>query len=230
MLAHVVLHVTFGGGVAFFLELFIEAVEFFAEATAAGIDAFVAVAHDLQALVAFRTAGIGGLAEVAAVAAFAVLADEHLAFFGVDLEHEFATFWTLRASKVVVAVLLVTFFHSFDKVGGKGTHIAGKGGGFFFAAADGLEAFFPLSGQERRGEVVRYDVDELDALGGRHELLTLLFYIKALKELFDDVRTGGRRTNAAGLVKHGLGVLVIDKALRIFHRCQKGAFCEDLSR
>lgn len=230
MLAHVVLHVTFGGGVAFFLELFIEAVEFFAEATAAGIDAFVAVAHDLQALVAFRTAGIGGLAEVAAVAAFAVLADEHLAFFGVDLEHEFATFWTLRASEVVVAVLLVSAFYRFDEVGSKGAHIAGKVTGLFLATANGFKTFFPLGGEQGRGEVIRYNVDELYTFGGWNELLTLLFHVEDLEKLFNDIGTGSGGTDAAGFVENRLRMFIVHKVLWIFHSGEKGAFSEACRR
>ena len=57
LFAHVVLHVAFAGGVAFGFELLVEAVEFFAEAAGAGIDAFVAVADDGEAFVAFSAAG-----------------------------------------------------------------------------------------------------------------------------------------------------------------------------
>ena len=58
MLAHIVLHITFGGGIAFFFELFVEPVKFFAEAAATGIDAFVTVTDYLQSLVAFWTARV----------------------------------------------------------------------------------------------------------------------------------------------------------------------------
>lgn len=60
---------------------------------------------------AFWTAGVGGLFEVAAVATFAVLADEHFAFLGLDFEEEFAAIWAWGAGHVVVAVLLVGIFH-----------------------------------------------------------------------------------------------------------------------
>lgn len=149
MFAHIVLHVAFAGGVAFFLELLVEAVEFFAETTGAGIDAFVAVADDGEAFVAFWTAGVGGLLEVAAVATFAVLADEHFAFFGLNFEEEFAAIWAWGAGHVVVAVLLVRIFYCAHELGGEGAHVVCKGSGFFLAAGDALEAFFPLGSEER---------------------------------------------------------------------------------
>lgn len=149
LFAHVVLDVAFAGGVAFFSQLLVEAVEFFAEAAGAGIDAFVAVADDGEAFVAFWAAGVGGLFEVAAVATFAVLADEHFAFLGFDFEEEFAAIWAWGAGHVVVAVLLVGIFDGFHELGGEGAHIAGEGSGFFLAAGDTLETFLPLGGEER---------------------------------------------------------------------------------
>ena len=41
---HVVLHIALGGAAAFFFELLVETVKFFAEATSAAVDAFVAIA------------------------------------------------------------------------------------------------------------------------------------------------------------------------------------------
>lgn len=149
LFAHIVLDVAFAGGVAFFLEFLVEAVEFFAEAAGAGIDAFVAVADDGEAFVAFWAAGVGGLFEVAAVATFAVLADEHFAFFGLDFEEEFAAIWAWGAGHIVVAVLLVGIFHCAHELGGEGAHIICEGSGFFLAAGDALETFLPLGGEER---------------------------------------------------------------------------------
>ena len=149
MFAHVVLDVAFAGGVAFFSQILVEAVEFFAEAAGAGVDAFVAVADDGEAFVAFWTAGVGGLFEVAAVATFAVLADEHFAFLGLDFEEELAAIWAWGAGHVVVAVLLVRIFYCAHELGGEGAHVVCKGSGFFLAAGDALEAFFPLGGEER---------------------------------------------------------------------------------
>lgn len=220
------MHVAFAGGVAFGFELLVEAVEFFAEAAGAGVDAFVAVADDSEAFVAFWAAGVGGLLEAAAVATFAVLADEHFAFLGFDFEHEFAAFRARGAGEVVVAILLVGVFHSANEGRRKLAHVAGESGGFFFASGDGFQAFFPLSGEERRGEVVRNNVDELHAFAGWQEGLSLLFDIEALEELFDDVGAGGWRADAAGFVEHALGVFVVDEGLRIFHGGQQGAFGE----
>ena len=169
LFAHVVLHIALGGGVAFFLQFLVEAVELFAEAAAARIDALVAVADDGEALVAFRAAGVGLLFEVAAVTAFAILADEHLAFLGLDLKEELAAFWARGAGHVVVAVLLVGILHILDESAGKVAHVAGESAGAFLSAGDALETFFPLGGEERRGEIVGHDVDELDAFGGWHE-------------------------------------------------------------
>lgn len=175
---------------------------------------------------AFWTAGVGGLFEVAAVATFAVLADEHFAFLGLDFEEEFAAIWAWGAGHVVVAVLLVGIFDGFHELGGEGAHIAGEGSGFFLAAGDTLEAFLPLGSEERRGEIVGNDVDELDALGGWHEGLALLFNIEAFEQFLDDVGAGGWGADAAGFVENGLGVLVADKSLGIFHGGQERAFGE----
>lgn len=98
---------------------------------------------------AFWTAGVGGLFEVAAVATFAVLADEHFAFLGLDFEEEFAAIWAWGAGHVVVAVLLVGIFDGFHELGGEGAHIICEGSGFFLAAGDALETFLPLGGEER---------------------------------------------------------------------------------
>lgn len=226
LFAHVVLDVAFAGGVAFFSQLLVEAVEFFAEAAAAGVDAFVAVADDGEAFVAFWTAGVGGLFEVAAVAAFAILADEHAAFFGFDFEEEFAAFRAWGAGHVVVAVLFVGIFDGFDELGGEGAHVAGEGSGFFLAAGDALEAFLPLCGEERRGEIVGNDIDELDAFGGWHEGLALLFNIEAFEQFLDDVGTGGWGADAAGFVENALCVLVGHKSLGIFHGGEQRTFGE----
>lgn len=166
---------------------------------------------------AFWTAGVGGLLEVAAVATFAVLADEHFAFLGLDFEEKFAAIWAWGAGHIVVAVLLVGIFHGFHELGGEGAHVAGEGSGFFLAAGDALETFLPLCGEERRGEIVGDDVDELDAFGGWHEGLALLFNIEAFEQFFDDVGAGGWGADAAGFVEDALGVLVADKSLGIFH-------------
>lgn len=226
LLAHVVLDVALGGGVAFLFKFLVEAVEFFAEAAGAGVDAFVAVADDGEAFVAFRAAGIGLLFEVAAIATCAVLADEHFAFFGFDFEEKLTTFRTWGAGHVVVAVLFVRVFDSLDKLRGKVAHVAGEGAGFFLSAGDVLEAFFPLGSEEGRGKVVGDDVDELDAFGGRHEGLALLLDVETFEEFFDDVGTGGWCADAAGFVKDALGVFVVDEGLGIFHSGQKGAFGE----
>ena len=98
---------------------------------------------------AFWAAGVGLLFKVAAVAAFAILADEHAAFFGFDFEEKFAAFRAWGAGHVVVAVLFVGIFHGFDEFCGEGAHIAGEGGSAFLSAGDALEAFFPLGGEER---------------------------------------------------------------------------------
>ena len=166
---------------------------------------------------AFWTAGVGGLFEVAAVATFAVLADEHAAFFGFDFEEEFAAIWAWGAGHVVVAVLLVGIFDGFHELGGEGAHVVCKGSGAFLSAGDTLEAFLPLGSEERRGEIVGDDVDELDAFGGWHEGLALLFNIEAFEQFFDDVGAGGWGADAAGFVEHALCVLVADKSLGIFH-------------
>lgn len=166
---------------------------------------------------AFWTAGVGGLFEVAAVATFAVLADEHFAFFGLDFEEEFAAIWAWGAGHVVVAVLFVGIFDGFHELGGEGAHIAGEGSGFFLAAGDTLETFLPLCGEERRGEIVGDDIDELDAFRGWHEGLPLLFDVEALEKFFDDVGAGGWGADAAGFVEDALGVLVVHKSLGIFH-------------
>ena len=175
---------------------------------------------------AFWAAGVGGLFEVAAVATVAVLADEHAAFFGFDFEEEFAAIWAWGAGHVVVAVLFVGIFHGFDEFCGEGAHVAGEGSGFFLAAGDALEAFFPVGGEERRGEIVGDDVDELDAFGGWHEGLALLFNIEAFEQFLDDVGAGGWGADAAGFVENRLGVLVADKSLGIFHGGQERAFGE----
>ena len=147
MFAHVVLDVAFGGGVAFFSQLLVEAVEFFAEAAGAGIDAFVAVADDGEAFVAFWAAGVGGLFEVAAVAAVAVLADEHSAFLGFDFEKEFAAIWAWGAGHIVVAVGFVGIFHGCNEFGGELSHVFREIAGFFFSTGDAFETFFPLGGE-----------------------------------------------------------------------------------
>lgn len=175
---------------------------------------------------AFWAAGVGGLLEAAAVATFAVLADEHFAFLGLDFEEEFAAIWAWGAGHVVVAVLLVGIFHCAHELGGEGAHVICKSSGFFLAAGDALETFFPLRGEERRGEIVGNDVDELDAFGGRHEGLALLFNIEAFEQFLDDVGAGGWGADAAGFVEHRLGVLVERIALGIFHGGQERAFGE----
>lgn len=175
---------------------------------------------------AFWAAGVGGLLEVAAVATFAVLADEHFAFLGLDFEEEFAAIWAWGAGHVVVAVLLVGIFDGFHELGGEGAHVAGEGSGAFLSAGDALEAFLPLGSEERRGEIVGNDVDELDALGGWHEGLALLFNIEAFEQFLDDVGAGGWGADAAGFVEDALGVLVVHKGLRIFHGGQERAFGE----
>ena len=223
---HVVLHVAFAGGVAFGFELLVEAVKLFAETASAGIDAFVAVADDGEPFVAFWAAGVGGLLEAAAIAAFTVLADEHLAFLGFDFKHELAAFWARGAGEVVVAVLLVGVFHSANEGRCKLTHVASERSGFFFAAGNGFQTFFPLRGEQRRGEIVGHDVDELHAFAGWHQRLPLLFHIEALEQLFNDVGASGWGTDTTGLVEHALGVFVVDKGLWIFHGSQQGAFRE----
>lgn len=226
LFAHVVLHVTFAGGVAFCFELLVEAIKLFSETASAGIDASVTITDDGEAFVAFWAAGVGGLLEAAAIAAFTVLADEHLAFLGFDFKHELAAFWARGAGEVVVAVLFIGVFHSANESRCKLTHVAGESGGFFFAAGDGFQAFFPLGGEEWRGEVVGNDVDELHAFAGWQEGLSLLFDIEALEELFDDVGASGWRADATGFVEHALGMFVLNKGLWIFHGSQQGAFGE----
>ena len=179
---------------------------------------------------AFWAAGVGLLLKVAAIAAFAVLADEHFAFLGLDFEEEFAAIWAWGAGHIVVAVLLIGIFHGFDEFCGEGAHIAGEGGGAFLSAGDTFKAFFPVGGEERRGEVVRDDIDELDAFGGWHEGLALLFNIEAFEQFLDDVGAGGWCADAAGFVENGLGVLVAYKSLGIFHGGQEGAFGEASGR
>ena len=125
-----------------------------------------------------------------------------------------------------MAVLFIGVFHSANEGRCKLTHVASERSGFFFAAGNGFQTFLPLGGEQRRGEIVGHDVDELHASAGWHERLTLLFYIEALEQFFNDVGTGGRGTDAACFVEYALGVFVVDKGLWIFHGSQQGAFRE----
>ena len=164
--------------------------------------------------------------EVAAVATFAVLADEHFAFLGLDFEEKLPH--SGHGVRVMLSwrYCLSAVFHGFDEFCGEGAHIAGEGGSAFLSAGDTLEAFLPLGSEERRGEIVGNDVDELDALGGWHEGLALLFNIEAFEQFLDDVGAGGWGADAAGFVENGLGVLVADKSLGIFHGGEQRAFGE----
>ena len=175
---------------------------------------------------AFWAAGVGLLLEVAAVATFAVLADEHFAFLCFDFEEKFSALWAWGAGHVVMAILFVGVFYSFDEIAGEGAHVVGEGAGAFLSASDVFKAFFPLGGEEGRGEVVGDDVDELDAFGSWHEGLALFFNVEAFEKFLNDVGAGSRGADAAGFMENALGVFVVDKGLGIFHSGQKGAFGE----
>ena len=93
---------------------------------------------------------------------------------------------------------------------------------------------FPLGGEFHVLEFRGDDLDEEASLGSGAQLLSFAFHVAGVDELFDDVRPGGRRADAAGMgfvvVQGGLEVLVLDVAAGMFHGGEQGRFGERLRR
>ena len=80
----------------------------------------------------------------------------------------------------------------------------------------------PLGRQRGRAQVGRRQLHELKPLRGRHDLLAAPLDIKRREELFDDVRAGRGRAEAARLLKDPAQLLVGDLHLRMLHGSQQG--------
>ena len=172
---------------------------------------------------AVRAAGVRDLGGPSAEAAVAVRADQQLAALVLDQQKQLAAVRAGLSGLIVVGIGRVAGLDLLHEPGRVGPHFCHEGGIPLLTLGDPGQTVLPAGGQLGASQLLRHQIDKLNALRGGDQALAGALDIKGGKELFDDVRPGRRGAEPGGLLQDLAELLVRDLAdRRMLHRGQQG--------